>query len=225
MTPRQLTFDLPVREALGREDFFVSPANATALAQVENWQAWPSGKLILTGPEGSGKSHLAHVWAALSGARIIRADHLDEAAAPDLATGGVCIEDADRPGLDEPAFFHLHNLMAEAGKPLLVTASTPPRNWNLTLPDLKSRLEAAALTRLEQPDEDLLRAVLLKQFADRQLTVSPRLIDWLLPRIERSLEEVGRIVEKLDSAALADKKPITDRFAARVLDIGGSSGS
>ena len=226
MTPRQLAFDLPVREALGRADFFVSPANATALAQIEDWHNWPRGKLVLVGPEGAGKTHLAHVWAALSGARIIRAATLDDAAVPELAaTGAVCIEDADDPDRDEAALFHLHNLLAERQGALLLTAASPPRDWGMGLPDLLSRLEAASVARLDLPDEALLSAVLLKQFADRQLTVSPRLIDWLLSRIERSFAAVGRTVETLDSAALAEGRPITERFASRVLDIGGTGGA
>ena len=226
MTPRQLAFDLPVREALGRADFFVSPANATALAQIEDWHNWPRGKLVLVGPEGAGKTHLAHVWAALSGARIIRAATLDDAAVPELAAAGaVCIEDADDPDRDEAALFHLHNLLAERQGALLLTAASPPRDWGMGLPDLLSRLEAASVARLDLPDEALLSAVLLKQFADRQLTVSPRLIDWLLSRIERSFAAVGRTVETLDSAALAEGRPITERFASRVLDIGGTGGA
>ena len=224
MTPRQLAFDLPVREARGRADFFVSPANATALAAIEGWESWPSGKLVLTGPKGAGKTHLAHVWAGLSDARIVSAAELAEAEVPALAArGAVCVEDAHAPARDEAALFHLHNLLAERGGALLLTAETPPRDWGLALPDLSSRLTAAPVASLAPPDDALLRAVLLKQFADRQVIVSPALVDWLVPRIERSFAAAKSAVERLDAAALSEGRPLTHRLAARVLDIAGDA--
>lgn len=223
---KQLAFDLPVREARGRTDFFVSPANAAALAAIEHWQDWLPGKLVLTGPEGSGKTHLAHVWAALADAPVIDAAELGRADIPLLASAGaVCVEDTDRAGLDERALFHLHNLLAEMRGSLLMTAACPPRNWRFTLPDLQSRILAAPVAALEAPDDALLRAVLLKQFADRQVIVSPTLVDWLIPRIERSFSAIKATVERLDSAALSESRPVSRALATRVLDIGGDRGA
>lgn len=224
--PRQLTFDLPVREARGRADFFVSPSNATALAAIDGWRDWPQGKLILTGPPGSGKTHLAHVWAGLSDATVVPAQELDGMDLPGLAAqGAVCVEDAGTTTLNETALFHLHNLLAEADCALLVTAEKPPRDWSLSLPDLLSRMAAAPVATLAPPDDALLRAVLLKQFADRQVIVSSALIDWLIPRIERSFSSVKFTVERLDSASLSESRPLTRALAARVLDIDGTAGA
>ena len=223
---RQLAFDLPMREARGRADFFVSPANATALAAIERWRDWPQGKLVLMGPAGSGKTHLAHVWATLTDASVVDAGDLGGADLPELAArGAVCVENADHGLSDERALFHLHNLLAEAGGALMITARTPPRDWGLSLPDLQSRLFAAPVASLAAPDDALLRAVLLKQFADRQVIVSPTLVDWLIPRIERSFEAVQDAVERLDSASLSESRPLTRALAARVLDIKGPSGA
>ncbi|WP_371037853.1 chromosomal replication initiator DnaA [Rhodosalinus sp. FB01] len=219
--PRQLSFDLPARPALGRDDFFVSPANAEALATVEGWRDWPGGKLVLVGPQGAGKTHLAHVWAALSGARIVAAAELAAADIPALAARPVAVEDADRiaqDGAAEAALFHLHNLALAERRALLVTGRGAPGRWGLGLPDLESRLQAAGIVRLAAPDDALLSALLAKLFADRQLSPSPDTITYLTRRIDRSFAAAARIVAKLDRAALAGKRPVTRALAAEVLD-------
>lgn len=218
---RQLVLDLPVRSARGREDFFVSPANAQALAALDGWADWPQGKAVLCGPAGAGKSHLAQVWAEATGATVLPASALVSANLPHLARGPVAVEDAGPIGGDraaETALFHLHNLMAEGRRPLLVTAASPPRDWGLTLPDLASRMQAAPLIRLDPPDDTLLRAVLVKLFADRQVQVAPQVIDYLIPRMTRSLAAAGALVAALDARALAEGRPITRAMAADWFD-------
>lgn len=218
---RQLSFDLPVRQALGREDFFVSPANASAVALIELWPNWPSHKLLLTGPEGSGKTHLAHVWSQTSGARIIPAVQLNTQDIPTLARGPVAIEDADRIAADteqQQALFHLHNLVLAEGQSLLITARTPPARWGLTLPDLASRMQGTTQADLDPPDDALLSAVLMKLMADRQLSPSPNLIPYLLRRIDRSFAAAQRIIARLDEEALARNAPITRTLAADLLE-------
>lgn len=219
---RQLAFDLPHRTALGREDFFVSATNAQALAALDAWQSWPGGKMVLVGPPAAGKTHLAHVWAAASGAALHPAQSL---ASADIAALGsekaVVIEDcqalAQTHGAQE-ALFHLHNMLASKAAPLLMTASTAPRDWGLTLADLASRVQAAPLTRLEAPDDALLSAILIKLFADRQIAVTPALIAYLLPRMDRSFDAARALVADLDAAALARGTGVTRTLAATVLD-------
>lgn len=217
---KQLAFDLPIREARGRADFFVAPSNALALAALDGWRDWPLGKLVLTGPEGSGKTHLAQVWAADVGATVITAQELDTTDLPALAQGPLAVEDAQTiaatPGL-ETALFHLHNLMAEARHPLLITADTPPRDWGLRLPDLASRMQAAQIARLETPDEALLGAVLMKQFQDRQLAIPPATITALVREMERSLSLVRALVAAIDARALSEAAPITRSMALDTL--------
>jgi chromosomal replication initiation ATPase DnaA len=216
--PRQLAFDLPVRAALGREDFFVSPANRLALAALDAGN-WPQGKMLLLGPEGAGKSHLAQVWAGDVGAQVFRAIDLSHTPLPD--PGPVVVEDADRIAGGhgaEAALFHLHNHLLAAGAPLLITARSGPTRWGLTLPDLKSRLEATAVAELLPPDDALLSAVCVKLFADRQVQVAPNLIDWLIRRIDRSFAAARVAVATLDAAALQRGRPVTRTLAAEVLD-------
>lgn len=212
----QLTLDLPWREARGRADFFVSPANALALAALDADHTWPQGKALLIGPPGSGKSHLAAVWATQSGATTIAGVDLPGAPLPRLAAGPVVVEDAAAIAATpaETALFHLHNLLVAAGRPLLLTATQPVRDWGLQLPDLASRLATALPIRLAPPDDALLRAVLAKQFSDRQLRVSPALLDWLVARMVRSFATARRIVARLDDQALAHGRPITRQTAA-----------
>lgn len=219
--PQQLTFHLPVRTALGRGDFFVSPANSTALALVEGTRHWPEGKLMLTGPAGAGKSHLAAVWAATTGAATMPATDLADAdIAQVAATGALVIEDADHIGADpngQVALFHLHNLILAQGGRLLLTASTPPGHWGLTLPDLLSRMVATALARIEAPDDALLSAVILKLFTDRQVQVTPALVAYLVGRIDRSFAAANATVAALDARALALGRPVNRVLAAELL--------
>ena len=226
--PRQLVFDLPVRSATGRSDFFVSPANDLAVAQIDTWQDWPHRKLVLVGPQAAGKTHLAHVWAAMSNAVIVDADALADADIPALAArGAVAVEDADRiagNAAAETALFHLHNLLlAECGT-LLITARHAPSQWALTLPDLKSRVTATPVATLNAPDDALLAAVMVKLFADRQLQVQPQLIPYLLNRMERSFAAAQDIVAELDRVSLATNRKISEKLAGDVFDgLGGKS--
>lgn len=224
---RQIPLDLglPRRPAMGRADFLVSSANETALAMLDDWRGWPNLRLALIGPEGAGKTHLAHVWMAESGAGRVRAAELTEADAPRLAAmGAAAVEDADRIAEDaadplaaERALFHLMNLAGAEGCALLLTGRAAPSRWAVATPDLASRLQAVAVARIEPPDDALLAAVLAKQFSDRQLRVSESLIRYLLPRMERSFKAAGDIAERLDRAALAAGRPVGRALAAEAL--------
>lgn len=221
----QLSLDLPARPALGRGDFFVSGPNAAAVAMIEGWENWPARKLVLHGPEGSGKTHLTHVWAALSGATITAATDLTTADIPTRAAAPVAIEDADRITGNpeaERALFHLHNLCLAEGHSLLITARTAPSRWSLALPDLASRMEGTPAIGLDAPDDALLSAVILKQMADRQIIPTPGTIPFLARRMPRSFAAVADIVAALDRAALAQKRPVTRKLAAEILDKSGA---
>lgn len=223
-SPRQMAFDLGQHEDFSREGFFPSPANAAALATVAGWKDWPLRRLLLIGPDGAGKTHLAHIWAAEAGAMILPATDLATDLAPHDPTAlplAVVVEDADEmAGLPahEEALFHLINHMAAAGGQLLLTAQHAPRDWGLALPDLLSRLQATAIARLDPPDDALLCAVLVKLFADRQIAVPPNLIPYLTARMDRSIAAARHLVATLDARALALGRPITRALAAELLD-------
>lgn len=215
---RQLAFDLPNAELMTREHFFVAPSNALALQTVERWQDWPGRKLLLVGPEGAGKTHLAHIWAGMAEAMILPADRLTGTDIASLSGRAVVVEDADRVAAAEAQLFHLHNLATSTGA-LLLTARTPPRDWGLTLPDLKSRMQATPLAQLDGPDDALLSAVLIKLFADRQVVVPANLIPYLVNRMPRSIGAARALVAALDARALAAGRPITRALAGELLGL------
>ncbi|MCB1333270.1 MAG: chromosomal replication initiator DnaA [Roseivivax sp.] len=201
----QYSLILPARPALGRGDFFVTEANAVALAMIDGWRDWPGRKLALAGPAGAGKTHLAHVWAAASGATILSARNLAQADIPVLSAAPVCVEDVSAIAGDaaaETALFHLHNLVLAEGQALLLTDAAVPAEWPLALPDLASRMAGTPVARLSQPDDALLTAVLAKLFADRQTVPAPDVIPYLVKHMPRSFAMAGLVVEEIDRRAL-----------------------
>ena len=218
--PRQLTLDLAHAESYARDDFLGGPSNATALTLIESWPDWPSRIVALIGPEGSGKSHLASIWAGLAGARSIAARSLREHDVPPaLATGALVVEDAAEAGFDETAMFHLLNLGREEGAFVLITARSAPAVWAIRTRDLASRLKAVPVVALASPDDALLRAVLVKLFADRQLGVDEQLVGYVATRIGRSFADAKAAVTALDQEAMRRQRPLTRALAAEVLRI------
>lgn len=195
----------------------ISASNATAAALVDAWPDWPDKRLALVGPAGSGKSHLAAIWADEAGARVLAATELRASDAPALADAPLVVEDADR-GVDEEALFHLWNACAAAKRGLLLTGRTPPSEWPAALPDLASRLASLTPARIGDPDDALLSVVLLKLFADRQLSVRPAIIGYLLPRMERSFAAAQAMVERLDAQSLRRGVPLNTALARELLD-------
>lgn len=221
---RQLGLALTPPPALGRADFLAAPANAAALALVESDCGLPGGRGVIWGPEGAGKTHLAAIWAASRGAAWLDPARLDADLPALLAPRGgparIVLDDAAQLAGDraaEEALFHLLNHLAQTGGEILLTGRAPARDWGLSLPDLASRLAAAAHAGLAPPDDALLAAVLVKLFADRQAEVGADTIAWLVRRIERSFAAARAVVARLDAEALRLQVPITRPFARQVL--------
>lgn len=213
--PRQLAFDLPARPALSRGVFHISAPNREALGLIDAWRDWPQLRLAVVGPEGAGKTHLAEVWRAMTGAAKVcpgglhgRLDILAEPLVVDAADRIAELGEEMR-DIEEEALFHILNRQAQAGTPLLFTARLAPAHWEIALPDLKSRLETVALTRISPPDDALLSCLLYKLFADRQLAVGDGAIAFLVKRMERSFAAAGNLVTLLDREALSRKRPVT----------------
>jgi chromosomal replication initiation ATPase DnaA len=215
----QLVFELPHRPAFGAEDFLVSQCNETAVRLIDAWPNWSNPVNLIVGPAGSGKSHLANAWRLESKAQVVAASQVSEALLESLvAAPALVVEDADNADVDEKAVFHLLNLGKEQGLSLLMTASSLPGDWPVTLPDLVSRLRSIPVVTIGHPDDELLHAVLVKHFADRQLDVEPAVVTYLTARMERSMDMARRLAGALDRASLESRRKITRQFAGEVLE-------
>jgi chromosomal replication initiation ATPase DnaA len=216
--PRQLAFALPHAESLTRDNFLEGPANAAGLALIDAWPEWPGRTLLLVGPEGSGKSHLAAIWAEEAGARSTTAHTLSPADVPAaLATGALVVEDLKPAAFDERALFHLLNLAREEQAYVLITSRVLPSSFEIELRDLHSRLRAVPAVSLREPDDQLFRALIVKFCADRQLAVDEALVSYLATRIDRSYVAVRAAVELLDREGLRLGRPINRALAAELL--------
>ncbi|HET7716445.1 MAG TPA: DnaA/Hda family protein [Bauldia sp.] len=214
----QLTLGFPHEPTTGRADFVTGRANAEALALIETMRDWPVRGVLLVGPEGSGKSHLASIFCEYPGAaRIAARDVARDDADRVTAGGAVAVEDLHAGPIDEAALFHVLNLAMERDAKVLMTSRNGPGQLQFQLPDLLSRLRAMRLVTLGAPDDDLLRRVLAKLFADRQVEVDPGVIAYVATRMERSFAAANRLVAALDKAALAGGRGVTRRLAAEVL--------
>ena len=216
MTPEQLSFPQPHQVSYASRDYHEGDANALARAMLSRPDGWPQGKLVLVGDEGAGKTHLAHIWA-----EVHRAKLMTDATLARRAPGPVVVDGADLVAGDaekEETLFHLHNNLASEGYPLLMTAKNPPTSWSVALPDLRSRMEATTIARIEPPDDETLAAIVGKLMHDRQLNPAPGLAAYLTKRMARSYADAGRIVAALDTLALREQRAITTTLAARVLD-------
>lgn len=213
----QLALALDHAESHAREDFLAGPSNAAALALIERWPDWPERTVLLRGPEGSGKSHLSAIWARAAGARTLSPRRLHRAEVPvALATGALVLENLAEGAFDEAALFHLLNLAREERAYVLVTSRTAPGGWRIGTPDLASRLGALPVVALQAPDDALLRAVIVKLFADRQLAVDEGLVGFLANRIERSFAGARDAVRALDREALRLKRPVSRALAVEL---------
>lgn len=213
----QLALPFETRAALGRADFLVTGANRDAVAWLDRWPDWPGHVLALYGPEGCGKSHLVQVLAARTDARVLDAAALPAATALGAPPAVLAVEDGPPPMDAEAALFHLINWTREHRTSLLLTGRAAPAQWPVRLPDLRSRLAAVTAVGISLPDEALLAAILVKLFADRQLAIEPKLIDFIVPRMERSFAAAQTLTAALDQAALAAGSRVTIALARRIL--------
>ena len=216
----QLALDLSFRPAMSREDFLVASSNEAAVGMLDMWPDWPGPALLIVGPEGSGKSHLAEVFRMKAGGAKISAADLKVDAVPELLSAGACVVE-DLPGSGganvETALFHLLNLAKETNGFVLLTARNYPGQWGIALKDLASRLNATSAVALGSPSDSLLRGLLVKLFADRQISVDESVVGYLVRNMERSGEAARQIVDEIDRKSLEAKAPVTRPFASKVL--------
>lgn len=218
MTAAQLPLNLGHRRATGRADFLVTDANRDAVGWIDAWPDWPGNALGLYGPAGCGKSHLAQVFVARTGADLLDVSQFKARDPVSIANTcqSIAWDDADA-FHDEQVFFHFFNAMREANKPLLIVGCKAPARWNISLPDLKSRLAGMPAVEILPPDDATMAAVLTKLFHDRQLDIAPNLIDFILKRVPRTFSAVQLLVDQTDQEALAQNRKITVPLVRDVL--------
>ncbi len=220
----QLPLDFAHQPSNARDDLIVSDPLNAAIHIIDSWPNWPSPVVILAGPTGAGKTHLANIWKENASASAITAFADNQSALECAAAGAVLIEDIDRVGFDETQLFHLINTVRQNGTSLLITTRVWPAAWPVKLADLRSRLKAAAVVEIGEPDDILLAQVIEKLFADRQIVVDPRIVSYLVQRMERSLDAAQMIVQQMDQLAMARRGKISRSLAAEVLaDLEASS--
>ena len=192
-----LPLDWPVADR--DEDFLISDANRAAFDHLKRWSLWPVMATLITGPRKSGRSLLGRIFVRKTGGRLFDA--------------------AERH--DEEALFHAWNEAQSSRRPLLMIADAPPPAWQVTLPDLRSRLAATPQIELLKPDDRLIGDLIVKLLGDRGIAVPPELPEFLVPRIERSYVAVLQVVESLDRAVLSHHRRITVALAKRALQESG----
>ena len=212
----QLTFDLAQRPALGAEDYLVSTSNQAAADAIDRWPDWPHGLLVVVAPPRAGKTHLANVWRLRSGAARLEAHALSEADVA-KASGALLVEDLHAGIGDQRALFHVLNLVREHRLSMLLTSALAPGELVVALPDLRSRLRALPVVTIAAPDETLLKAVLVKHFADRQLTVEPHVVTYIALHMDQSMAAAAAVVAAIDRLALASHRKVTRALAAEVV--------
>ncbi len=217
MTSQQYILNFPVLQSHSTDDFVVGGCNKLAVEFVNRWPEWPAHALVLIGETASGKTHLAKIFQEKSGGTLLSGRDLTEKDIPGFSQV-VILENADE-GVEEAALFHLFNWTRDRGGFLLITARTPPLQWQLALKDLSSRLQSSPLVSLDRPDENILGAAMAKQFSDRQMVIDDRVIGYLLKRIERSFSAVQTVVNRIDTLSLREKSRISVPLAKKILEI------
>lgn len=219
----QLILDLAHRPALGEEDFLISGSNQAAANMIDRWPDWPHWAVVVVAPAGAGKTHLANVWRLRSAAARLEAATLEEAdvaRAQSAVPGAILVEDLHAGIGNERIFFHLLNLVREHKLSMLLTSRAAPGELDVPLPDLRSRLRALPLVTISPPDEALLKAVLVKHFADRQLAVEPPVVNYIALHMEQSMEAAAAVVDAIDRRAMASHRKVTRALAAEILGSG-----
>ena len=192
---KQLFLPLPYPDATGEDAFIISESNSRAAQSLKRWGAWPVMAAMLVGPRKSGRSLLARIFAAQS--------------------GGTIIDDAER--ANETAIFHAWNAAQSSRRPLLIIADSPPPAWDVALPDLRSRLVATPVLAINPPDDALMEALFIHEFARRSMDARPELIQWLIARVERSYVALVRAVDSLDQEVGQTRKRLSIPLARGTL--------
>ena len=216
----QLVLGLNLKEALEKEDFFISSSNIEAVTLLDNTDRWGSGVLLLVGPKGSGKTHLSHVWCKENKAKYLELETILQEMEKGLNHDLVCVEDIDiyenaerqKKSKIEEGIFHLINSVGSRGGKLLISSSKMPNALSIDLKDLESRLQSFSKTNIKEPDDSLVMALLLKYFNDRQIYIKHSSLAYIASRINRTYSSIYEFVNYVDHKSLVLKAKLTRPF-------------
>lgn len=211
----QLILPLKVDTSYEESTFIVADSNKEAYMHVQSWPKWSAHGVIIYGNDGAGKTHLSEIWRNRTNS--IQVD-LKGNLADQLSTGScVVLDDIDIRSF-ERELFHLYNYLKENSGYFILTLKAPVLEYKIDLPDLRSRLLSLPQFEIKEPSDDLLKLISMKVFADHQLRVSPAVIDYIIPRIERSFSALRKLLNTAIHESQSKKKPITTHFMRQILE-------
>ena len=222
----QMALEFPHRPSLGREDFMVAKCNHEAVSTIDMWPNWPFFAICIYGPSGCGKTHLANVFAQMVALQtshpyripFIKASQIDKNMAHNLfETNPQIVVENLHELQNQEALFHLYNTYRDLGGNILFTSDKAPARINFSLADLRSRMNIVPSLEIKAPDDELLIALIVKLFMDRQITPSQELLNFLLKNIHRSFSYVRKLVEEIDNISLAKKRAISINIAKEAI--------
>ena len=212
-----LKFEL--QQNFAYDDFFVSKCNYFAFSLIETWPKWEKNILNIYGEKFSGKSHLSEIFKKKYKAIIIKNDEINEEFFKKIRFHENIILDNLQYIHDENILYSIFNFVEQFNKYLIINSIDSINSIDFSLPDLKSRFKNCIFAKIEKPDDNLMFAILIKNFSDRQITIEKKFIEFIIKRIDRSYEKIYEFIYKIDEISLKKKKSIDFKIIKEALEV------
>ena len=213
----QLLLELDYKTNFNEHDFYLSKSNSNAFNLINRWPDWDKKILNISGEKFSGKSHLANIFKLKSKAFLVKGNKIDNSIFKSLKLyESIIIDDFEECNKEE-ILYSIFNLIDQDSKYLLINSLKPINKIKFKLPDLASRSKNCLYAEIENPDDELLFAIILKNFSDRQIKIEKKIIDFIISRIDRSYRKIDEFIYKIDELSLKKKKPINLKTIKEIL--------
>ena len=214
----QKLLDFSISESFDENDYYVSKCNYFAKSIIETWPKWDKKIVNLTGEKHSGKTHLSNIFKLKSNALYLNASNINDQTLKKIKlSNNVIIEDLNET-FDEKLLYSILYLVEQDNKYLLISSKIPLDTMKFSLPDLISRLKNCIIAKIEQPDDELIYAIILKSFSDRQIKLDNKVIDYIIKRIDRSYSKMQEFIYKIDELSLKKKKSINFKIIKEIIN-------